>query len=88
MFFRNRDIKIHYSTKIGYGFYIGHGGSVVINLTEIIGNNVSVLQFTSIRSSEGVSVEISNNFSINLTNHLNRKNPVHLRSEVKEINGL
>ena len=46
-------LKIHNSTQIGYGFYIGHGTGVVINPSAIIGNNVSISQVTSIGSSKG-----------------------------------
>lgn len=51
-------LKIHPSTQIGYGFYIGHGTSIVINPTAVIGNNVSLSQFTSIGSSKGKAAQI------------------------------
>jgi serine O-acetyltransferase len=51
-------LKIHPSTSVGYGFYIGHGTSVVINPSTVIGNNVSLSQFTSIGSSKGKAAHI------------------------------
>lgn len=45
-------IDISDKTSIGYGFYIGHAGPIVINSTTIIGNNVNVSQFTSIGANE------------------------------------
>lgn len=53
-------LKIHPSTKIGYGFYIGHGTGIVINPSARIGNNVSISQFTSIGSSKGKAATIGN----------------------------
>ena len=46
-------MDIPHTTKIGYGFYIGHGICVVINGATIIGNNVNVSQFNNIGSSNG-----------------------------------
>ncbi|MGV0936466.1 serine O-acetyltransferase [Empedobacter falsenii] len=46
-------IDISHKTQIGYGFYIGHSGPIVINPTTIIGNNVNVSQYTSIGANEG-----------------------------------
>lgn len=43
-------IQIPRTTKIGYGFYIGHGIGIVINSGTVIGNNVS--QFLSIGTNE------------------------------------
>lgn len=57
-------IDISHKTKIGYGFYIGHGGPIVINPTTIIGNNVNVSQYTSIGANEGNAAEIGDNVYI------------------------
>lgn len=40
-------------TTIGCGFYIGHGISIVINHTAVIGNNVDLSQCSTIGSNEG-----------------------------------
>lgn len=45
-------IMIPSSTKIGYGFFIGHPFGIIINHTAVIGNNVNVIQFLSIGSNE------------------------------------
>lgn len=37
-------ISIPYKTSIGYGFYIGHFGSIVVNSDCIIGDNVNISQ--------------------------------------------
>lgn len=37
-------IEIHPRTQIGYGFYIGHFGGIVINERVIIGNNCNISQ--------------------------------------------
>ena len=34
--------QIPYNTKIGYGFYIGHFGRIIINPKTIIGNNCNI----------------------------------------------
>ena len=48
-------------TRIGYGFYIGHGMSMVINGGTIIGNNVSVSHFVSIGTNHDTPAIIGNN---------------------------
>ena len=52
------------STKIGYGFYIGHPSSVIINHTAIIGNNCNVSQFITIGANEGEAAVIGDNVYI------------------------
>ena len=39
---RKTSIQIHYKTKIGRGFYIGHFGRIIINPDVIIGKNVNI----------------------------------------------
>ncbi len=57
-------LKIHPSTQIGYGFYIAHGTSIVVNPTAILGNNVSLSQFTSIGSTINKAAIIGDNVYI------------------------
>ncbi|PHM61808.1 serine O-acetyltransferase [Xenorhabdus ishibashii] len=57
-------LDIPRGTKIGHGFYIGHGGCIVINPTAIIGNNVNISQFTTIGSNEGQAATIGDNVYI------------------------
>lgn len=64
-FFLNKNyIQIPLETKIGYGFYIGHGGPVIINGTAIIGNNCNISQFTTIGANEGKAAVIGDNVYI------------------------
>ena len=57
-------IQIPASTKIGYGFYIGHGVGIVINGGTIIGNNVNVSQFLSIGTNKRTPATIGDNVYI------------------------
>lgn len=52
------------STKVGYGFYIGHGFGLVINGTAIIGNNVNLSQFVTIGSNCDKAALIGDNVYI------------------------
>lgn len=42
---RKYGMQIPVTTKIGYGFYIGHGVGIVINGATVIGDNCNVSQF-------------------------------------------
>ena len=57
-------IQIPFSTKIGYGFYIGHGVGIVINGGTTIGNNVNVSQFLSIGTNKRTPATIGDNVYI------------------------
>lgn len=57
-------IQIPYNTKIGFGFYIGHGIGIVINGGTVIGNNVNVSQFLSIGTNKKNPATIGNNVYI------------------------
>ena len=65
--FRHRQLMYKYglmiasSTKIGYGFFIGHPQGVVINHTAVIGNNVNISQFLTIGSNETRAAVIGDN---------------------------
>jgi serine O-acetyltransferase len=60
---RKYGIQIPLSTRIGYGFYIGHGVGLIINATSRLGNNVNVSQFTTI-GAHGLAAEIGDNVYI------------------------
>lgn len=57
-------IQISPKVKVGYGLYIGHGMSIVVNPTAVIGNNVNLSQFTTIGSNSGPAAIIGNNVYI------------------------
>lgn len=57
-------IQIPASTKIGYGFYIGHGVGIVINCKTTIGNNVNISQFLSIGTVHRTPATIGDNVYI------------------------
>lgn len=61
---RKYGIQIPAGTKIGYGFYIGHGIGIVINCGTIIGNNVNISQFLSIGTTKKTPAIISDNVYI------------------------
>ena len=56
------DIPPH--TKIGYGFYIGHGIATVVNASAVIGNNVNIGQCCTIGSNYGHAAWIGDNVYI------------------------
>lgn len=62
----SRKYMLHISPQmeLGYGFYIGHGGCVVISPTARIGNNVNVSQFTTIGSNNKSAATIGDNVYI------------------------
>lgn len=63
-FLKNRKYQIHMnpkSVKVGYGFYIGHGGPFIVHPTVKIGNNCNVAQFTTIGSVTGQAASIGDN---------------------------
>ncbi|MBR4631698.1 MAG: serine acetyltransferase [Elusimicrobia bacterium] len=43
-------IHIPYKTKIGYGFYIGHFGGIIVNPNTVFGNNINISQGVTIGS--------------------------------------
>ncbi len=57
-------LDIPISSDIGYGLYIGHGGSIVVNSTAKVGNNVNLSQFTTIGSNHGKAAHIGDNVYI------------------------
>lgn len=57
-------IDIPTSTKVGYGFYIGHGICIVINGATIIGNNVNISQFLNIGTNKKTPATIGDNVYI------------------------
>lgn len=73
-------IDIGTPTKIGKGFYIGHGICIVINYKTIIGNNVNVSQFVNIGSSDGTYATIGDNVFIGP--HVSIVGGVHIGNNV------
>ena len=57
-------VQISPSTKIGYGFYIGHGICMVVNPRTIIGNNVNLSQFVNIGTNHNTPAIIGDNVYI------------------------
>lgn len=58
------DCQIHAGTKIGWGLYLGHCISMVVNPRCIIGNNVNLSQILNIGTNQGNQAIISNNVYI------------------------
>ena len=61
---RKYGIQIPIGTKIGRGFYIGHGIGIVINGKTIIGDNCNISQFLTIGSNKETPAKIGNNVYI------------------------
>ena len=61
---RKYGIQIPIGTKIGRGFYIGHGIGIVINGKTTIGDNCSINQFLTIGSNKETPAIIGNNVYI------------------------
>ena len=57
-------VQISPFTKIGYGFYIGHGICIVVNTKTIIGNNVNISQFVNIGTNHNSPAIIGDNVYI------------------------
>lgn len=61
LYCRAYNIDLPATTKVGYGFYIGHGMCIVINGRTIIGNNVNVSQFLNIGTNNTTPAKIGDN---------------------------
>lgn len=61
---RKYGIQIPPGTNIGYGFYIGHGVSIIINGSATIGNNCNISQCVTIGANEGNAATIGDNVYI------------------------
>lgn len=57
-------IQIPIKTKIGKGFRINHGVGIIINETAIIGENITLHQFTTIGTWKGQAAILGNNIMI------------------------
>lgn len=62
--FFNNNMQISFRCKIGYGFYIGHGGPVVVSRYTKFGDNVNISQFTTIGTNNEEGASIGNNVYI------------------------
>lgn len=62
--FLNKNMQISYRCEIGYGFYIGHGGPIVVSRYTKFGNNVNISQFTTIGTNNEEGATIRNNVYI------------------------
>ena len=62
--FLNKNMQISYRCQIGYGFYIGHGGPIVVSRYTKFGNNVNISQFTTIGTNNDVGATIGSNVYI------------------------
>lgn len=58
------DCQVHAGGGIGYGLYLGHCMSIVINQRCIIGNNVNLSQMVNIGTNEGNQAIIADNVYI------------------------
>jgi len=61
---RKTQVLLSPSTRIGYGFYIGHCSCLIISERTIIGNNVNLSQFLNIGSNHRKTVIIGDNVYI------------------------
>lgn len=64
-YYKNKyGLQIPYTTKIGYGLYLGHGINVVVNNTAIIGDNCNISHGVTIGSNNDKAASIGNNVYI------------------------
>lgn len=61
---RKRGIMISEKMPLGWGLYLSHGFGVVINPTAIIGNNLTISQFTTIGAVEEKAAVVGDNVYI------------------------
>lgn len=57
-------VSIPYNAKIGYGLYIGHAISIVVNGGTVIGNNVNLSQMVNIGTNHNTPAIVGNNVYI------------------------
>ncbi len=57
-------INIERQTQIGYGFRIGHNGPITINSSAIIGDNVTMMQYSTIGSTCNNAADVGSNVYI------------------------
>lgn len=55
---RKYGIQLPLDAQVGYGLYLGHGISIIINASAVIGSNVNLSQFTTIGSNHGHAATI------------------------------
>ena len=57
-YIRKYALQIPLSAKVGQGLYLGHGVSVIVNGSAVIGNNVNLSHFVTIGSMKGTAAVI------------------------------
>lgn len=77
---RKYGLQIYPTTKIGYGFYIGHGVGAVINEGTTIGNNCNISQYLSIGTNSHHYAVIGDNVYIGP--HVSIVEGVHIGNNV------
>ena len=55
---RKRGLMMSEKMPLGYGLYLSHGFGVVVNPSAVIGNNVTISQFTTVGAVEGMAAVI------------------------------
>lgn len=63
-YIRKYALQIPLSVPVGKGLYLGHGVSIIVNGSAVIGSNVNLSQFVTIGSNKGSAALIEDNVYI------------------------